>query len=97
MEIIVVELSLPTHPFLDGVMVTLYSVPHSSVVRLQPLLVPLQLCRRPVASAADTAYTTPATLLSQVTDTMPVAQLTVGRKVVGGQGAERRSGRKRRS
>ncbi len=92
--IIFAGLSLPTHPFLDGVIVTLYFVPHSSVLRLQPLVVPLQLCRRPTVSTADTVYTTPATLLFQVTDTSPVVQLTVGRKVLRGQGAERKSGRK---
>lgn len=91
--IIFVGLSLPTHPFLDGVMVTLYSVPHSSVLRLQLPFVPLQLCRRPVVSTADTVCTTPGTLLFQDTDTTPVVQLTVGRKVMRGQGAERKSGR----
>lgn len=85
-----VGLSLPTHPSLDGVMVTLYSVPHSSVPRGQPAVVLLQLCRRPVASVADTVYTTPATPLFQVTDATPVVQLTVGRKVGRGQGAERK-------
>lgn len=83
-------LSLPTHPSLDGVTVTLYSVPHCSVLRLQPLLVPLQLCVRPLASAAVTAYTTPATLLFHLTDTTPVPQFTTGRKVERGQGAEQK-------
>lgn len=84
-----VGLSLPTHPFLDGVMLMLYSVPHSSMLRSQPLSsVPVQLCRCPVLSTADTVYETPATLSFQVTDTSPVLQFTVGRKDDRGQGAE---------
>lgn len=39
-------------------------------------------------------YTTPASLSFQVTDTTPVVQLTAGRKVLRGQGAERKSGRR---
>ncbi|TNN48238.1 hypothetical protein EYF80_041552 [Liparis tanakae] len=85
-----VGLSLPTHPSLDGVTVTLYSAPHSSASRRQPAFVLLQLCRRPAASVADTVYTTPATPSFQVTDATPVVQLTVGRKVGRGQGAERK-------
>lgn len=88
-----IGLSLPTHPSLDGVMVTANLVPHSTVPRLQSLVVLLQLWWWPASSTADTVYRTPATLLSQVTDTTPVAQLTVGTKVVRGQGAERKSGR----
>lgn len=72
-------LSLPTHPFLDGVMLMLYFVPHSSMLRSQPLSVPLQLCWRPMVSTASTVYMTPGMLSFQVTDTTPVVQLTVGR------------------
>lgn len=85
-----VGLSLPTHPFLEGVTVMLYFVPQSKVVRSQPLLIPLQLCWRPVASTADTVCTTSDKLLFQETDTTPLAQLTVERKVARGQGAEKR-------
>lgn len=91
---IFVWLPLPTHSFLDGVIVTLYCVPHASVLRLQPLFVLLQLCLAPLASAADTVYITPATLLFQVTDTTPVPQFTLERKDEGAQGAEW-NGRKR--
>lgn len=52
--IIVVGLSLPTHLFLDGVMVMLYSIPHSRSLRSQLLSILLQLCLRPSVSTADT-------------------------------------------
>lgn len=86
--ILVAGLSLPTHPSLDGVTATLYSVPHRSVSTSQPPSVPLQLCRCPAESAADAVYTTPATPSVQLTDTMLVLQSTVGRTEVRGQGAD---------
>lgn len=82
-----VGLSLPTHPFLDGVMVTLYCLPHESVLRSQLLVVPLQLCWCPAASIAETVCTTSGELSFQDTDTTPVLQSMVVRKLVKGQGA----------
>lgn len=66
------------------------------MLRSQPLSVPVQLCRWPVLSSADTVYETPATLLFQVTDTSPVLQFTVGRKDDRGQGAEQNESGNRR-
>lgn len=86
--ILSVELALPTHSFLDGVMVTLYSVPHFSELRSHPMFVPLQLCISPAASTAVTECTNPVTLVLQVIDATPVAQSMTGRKEERGQGAK---------
>lgn len=89
--IVLVGLSLPAQPFLDGMTVRLYFVPQSRVVRSQPLLLtPLQLCWRPVASTAVTMCSTSGKLSFQATDTTPVWQSTLGMKVFRGQGAGRK-------
>lgn len=85
--IILVGLSLPTHPFLDGVMVTLYFIPHESVLRSQPPDVPLQLCWCPTTSTAEIVCTTSGVLSFQEIDTTPVLQSMVEKKFFKGHGA----------
>lgn len=79
----------------EAVTVTLYSLPHCSLVRAQLESVVLHSTELPCTSDARALYATPCAFWeSQVTIAMLVEQSTVAEREVGGQGAGGQSERR---